>query len=814
MFKIFKRKREGLSSSPQPNFKVCPKCHTRGNKYDISCASCGTQFGDEIYCACGSARPAGSRFCPFCGMDDLGNRKRQTELTESQETWQRKEKDFATVFTQSELMSKGLDQFVINAGTTGMLYQRGRFVGALNPGPHRFKSLGDRFSRFREKDAFQVVLMDVGDMVLPFTIENLAHGDDMRSFDKKNLQLLLIFRMENPDLFQVNVIKDQKHLELSWLRTRIEKTLDQRVREAIKQNPAMLDEDNLGQRLHMLLLDHFEESLNRMGMKLVDLEVSFQSFSTELDKKRQDTLFELKGRYVEISNIQNLWDLEREERAASRTEDDQRFDEAMTDEQSVHQQDIRRTKQDRAHLREMDELLLSGKRSDLTLTEKEMSVFYETGLLELKKADQEMLIREQNLLREQKSWLIDFQQRRKELEQSTEEQALELKELAQEARTSQEKLSLLDTLLVSQNREKMMNLQSEEDWSRYKKEVDRKNLMDERDWAELQTAAVRKSHDDEAAWQHLQQVLEMQRENEIRQVKALQEREAQKTRFDSLFDEKKSRLKIEDLDGQQVEDSHKREMRIREAELLGTASAEAKASSLRHQSVIEQKRGELELELLKKERELALKRSADMGDVDEQQRRLEMTLAMEERKHQMKLQEKAMDHDQSLEKAKSFGNLPMEAMIATITDPGIRESIIKTMKTRYEGENLTNLTKDRQTELMQEINNLKRDLTHQNEISQKEHVHFKEMQDIKEGLQIENKETLKKHIEDLKEEHGRERVGTHALTDSVMKGAAGVAYGTQNQPKGPERMECRFCGKQTVLFPNDVKCSHCGGMLR
>ncbi|PIE01893.1 MAG: hypothetical protein CSA81_09670 [Acidobacteria bacterium] len=796
MFKIFKRKKAGSFSAQQINFKVCSHCHNRGSRYDISCSSCGEKFNDTLYCECGATRPANSQFCPFCGMDDFGKRKRKTEESSSQQTWQRKTEDFATVFTQKELMKKGYDQFVINAGTTGLLYQRGRFVGTLNPGPHKFKGLGDRFSQFKDKDAFQLILMDVGDMVMAFPITEIAHGDDSLSIDKKNLDLKLIFRLDNPDLFHLNVIKDRKHLEMNWLRARIEKTIDQRTREFIRQHPQSLDDMNFSQKLQMFLLDYLEDTLERFGVKLVDCETSFSSFSTALDQQRQDVLFELKGRYVELANSQSLWEMERRERAAARAEDGHRFDEKMEAGEVEHQQQLRETRQGLDQFREMEDLLLSGKRSDLILTEKEMNIYYETGLLELKKSDKEMLLKEQQLLREQKAWQVEFEQKRRELEQKVQEQDLELKDLSQEARVSEEKLSLLDRLLVSQNREKMMKLQSDEDWARYKREVDHKNILEEKEWAELQKAASRKSQDDESAWQHLQQVLELQRDNELRMTRIHQEREARKAELELETDEIKHRLKLKDLDGQQVEDAHQREIRMRQAE---------------HLSQIDLKRKEMELELLRREEELKLKKVADMGDLDEQRQRLDMTLAMEERKHQMKLQEKTLDHEQTLQKAQTLGNVSIEAMLATITDAGIRESIIKTMKTRYEGENLNNLNKDK---LMMEIENLKKDLSHQAELNSRDKAHFQELQNAKDQMQGEHKASLRDHIEDLKEEHGKERRGTYALTDSVMKGAAGVASGSKASNSGPEKVSCSFCGKQTVLFPGDTKCSHCCASIR
>ena len=795
MFKIFKRKKSGFETVSEAPFKVCPSCHARTGKYEGTCPACGGKLEQDSYCTCGALRPASSKYCSFCGLDDFGSRKRRTEFSESQETWQRKESDFGTVFTQSELQAKGYNQFVINPGTTGLLYQRGRFVGMLQPGAHPFKGLGDRFSHFSDKDAFNLILIDVGDMVLPFEIENVAHGNDAHSFDRKNIELKLIFRLENPDFFQLNVIKDQKHLALNWLRERIEAGLVQRVREFVKKEPSLLGRSDFRQQVHVMLLDYFEDSLTRMGMKLVDVEASFSSLSSAHDLARQEALFELKGRYVEIQNTQNLWELERRERDIKRLEENQLYQEEKSDLVTEHQRDLESIKLKSDQFREMEEMLLSGKRGDLTLTEKEIDFYFRKGELELKQADQELLFKEQALIRKQRVWSLEYQ------------------ELAQQAGTATNRLGVLETLLASQNREKVLNLKSEEDWKRYRQEVDRANILDDLNWAQIQKAAQNKNFEEDSAWEHLQEVLEIQRQIELQKIQDLQKKDLLQSRFSDEILVKQHETTLDELEAQKKANALKHELGLKESEYLSHAEREAKAESIYHQSKINQKKEELELEFMRKDRDLGIKRSTDQADFEDQHRRLQMTLSLEERKHQQKMQEQAMAHEQLLERAKAFDNVSIEAMLANISDMGIRESIIKTMKTRYEGESLNHISKERQHDLEHEIDKLKKDLIHEKEVGALEKNFAQDLQRVKDHLQDENKSNLKDHIDGLKDEHERERKSTHSLTESVMKGAAGVASGSSPRNSTPQKLVCSFCGKPTVLFQGDTKCSHCGASL-
>lgn len=178
---------------------------------------------------CAESIPADSSFCPMCG----GTVRAGTEkpVVAGGNRWERQPGDFAARIESSDLnalLSKGL---AVQEGTTGLLFQDGKFVGQLDPGRHTAETVTDRLKSLVRASPFSAVLVDSGDVPLSFS------GQDGLTRDGQTVEFRvdITIQLASPSNLYVNFMKGQSRVSTVELHTRLRPLLDQAVRTVIGQ---------------------------------------------------------------------------------------------------------------------------------------------------------------------------------------------------------------------------------------------------------------------------------------------------------------------------------------------------------------------------------------------------------------------------------------------------------------------------------------------------------------------------------------------------------------------------------------------------
>lgn len=190
---------------------INPDCKGRVPKAAKFCRTCGTAAPDaDTNCGgCGSVVASSSKFCWKCGADLA--EQRQVPLFDNR--WVRGEDEFAVRVDECDVqgfLAKGL---IVEQGTQGLLFQRGRFCGCIEPGKFDTNGFLKKLDHFNLTTPTSVVLVDVGDVEL--------HLETIKLSSAEHLEVDAIFkvvvRLKDPEAFYVNTFKGRKRLTVGYV---------------------------------------------------------------------------------------------------------------------------------------------------------------------------------------------------------------------------------------------------------------------------------------------------------------------------------------------------------------------------------------------------------------------------------------------------------------------------------------------------------------------------------------------------------------------------------------------------------------------
>lgn len=254
----------------------------------------------------------------------------------------------------------------------------------------------------------------------------------------------------------------------------------------------------------------------------------------------------------------------------------------------------------------------------------------------------------------------------------------ELQEIAEETREVERYEKRAQTwarMRRAVNSDRMDEVQTEEDFASFMREIDKQRVIEENELEELQREFAERKEDHTLARAHLLAKAELEREYELKMAELTQQRDLSREQLE--FEQEQARMRLEgelaieekrqafELRRQREEAAFRREQAATDRqERLDEALTDAEIEDL------ERQQDEKDLEMgLRALREMKATRREDEEarmrmQWDDDRRRLEAELAAEERRLKMELKQRREDHAHELNRLEAMAQMSTEALIA------------------------------------------------------------------------------------------------------------------------------------------------------
>ena len=152
-----------------------PRCGNRVSKRARFCNSCGKPApGGWWKCpGCGKWIGNDSRFCPHCNQPLYPDDR----AAMAGGVWRKEPEHFAQRFEVGDIKRELTHDLQVQEGTVAVLMDAGGVSGVLEAGAHNVDSLAHRVNWFGNPPPRSVVLVDVGEVVMPLHIEGLRTAE-------------------------------------------------------------------------------------------------------------------------------------------------------------------------------------------------------------------------------------------------------------------------------------------------------------------------------------------------------------------------------------------------------------------------------------------------------------------------------------------------------------------------------------------------------------------------------------------------------------------------------------------------------------
>jgi len=156
--------------------KKWPRCGNKVPKAARFCNKCGSgATGGWWKCpSCKKWIGNASDFCPHC--DQPLNNDFRSDIAGG--VWSKQEGVFAQRFEIGDINRLLKKDLQVQAGTVGLLLDGGRFKGIIESGQYNPESLARIINHFGTPPPRSVILLDSGEIILPFSFENLLSADN------------------------------------------------------------------------------------------------------------------------------------------------------------------------------------------------------------------------------------------------------------------------------------------------------------------------------------------------------------------------------------------------------------------------------------------------------------------------------------------------------------------------------------------------------------------------------------------------------------------------------------------------------------
>jgi len=244
-----------------------PECNARVPKAAKFCNVCGepASAADTNCGRCGAVVGAQSKFCWSCG----------TNLEDMQKTplfgnrWVRGEDDFAVRVDECDVkgfLSKGL---IVEHGTRGMVFQRGRFCGYIDEGSYDVNGFLKKVNNFNQTTPTSIVLTDAGDVEL--------HLEAIKLYSKEQMDVDATFkalvRLNDPEKLYTNAFKSRNQLSIGYLAGSLTNELRAALQTYVGSHSVQELYSNAEIRQdvqHQMQLE-LEPIMERIGVEMVEL---------------------------------------------------------------------------------------------------------------------------------------------------------------------------------------------------------------------------------------------------------------------------------------------------------------------------------------------------------------------------------------------------------------------------------------------------------------------------------------------------------------------------------------------------------------
>jgi len=214
--------------------------------------------------------------------------------------WERQPGDIAIRIEAEDVRRIFFDRpFVVQEGTVALVFSKGAYAGRLEYGEH---DLDGSLRKWLVRDDPTVfVVVDEGDLALDVRVAGLSS----REHHAVDLDLRLTLRIEDPEAFHRNVMRDRRRYAEADLRPWLEGELHDALLaftathavDDLYGNPALRGEVDSVVRARM------ESALRRMGFTLVAAEVTKVAAPTYDAHRAEQAKVDLESREAEISAV-------------------------------------------------------------------------------------------------------------------------------------------------------------------------------------------------------------------------------------------------------------------------------------------------------------------------------------------------------------------------------------------------------------------------------------------------------------------------------------------------------------------------------
>jgi len=327
----------------------CPKCREALKQDAKFCGKCGEPIKatGPVCGSCQATNSAGAKFCKACGASLLAAQPAQpaqpaasaesagnpvsgptVEARQGIGRWNRKPGDFAVRVDIPDPETDLWNGFEVVLGERAMLFQSGKYVGALPPGRHeREDAETGILNEMRKKVGLlpapwdlTVVVMDAGGVEMELEVGGLRTQENV----PVDLECGVVLRLSHPESFFTNLMKGQGSVLVEDLRGRLVDEAKMVLQATLKEHAANDLYGNLELRKVVMvdLMEHMRNSLGQFGLEISHLR-HVQFVSPELAKiaqergdltlYQQQTEVEMDRRGEELSAERGFLSLSREE---------------------------------------------------------------------------------------------------------------------------------------------------------------------------------------------------------------------------------------------------------------------------------------------------------------------------------------------------------------------------------------------------------------------------------------------------------------------------------------------------------------------
>lgn len=244
-----------------------PECNARVPKAAKFCNVCGepASAADTNCGRCGAVVGAQSKYCWKCGVNLADQQK--APLFDNR--WVRGEDDFAIRVDECDVkgfLTKGL---IVEHGTRGMIFQRGRFCGYIDEGSYDVNGFLKKVNNFNQTTPSSVVLVDAGDVELSLEAIKLYSQDQM----EVDATFKALARLNDPEKLYTNAFKSRNQLSVGYLagsltnelRSALQTYVGMHSIEELYSNPQLRQEVERQMQLEL------EPIMERLGLDIVQL---------------------------------------------------------------------------------------------------------------------------------------------------------------------------------------------------------------------------------------------------------------------------------------------------------------------------------------------------------------------------------------------------------------------------------------------------------------------------------------------------------------------------------------------------------------